>query len=306
MNNTNNTNNNNINTKKMNNTNKINNNINKKIITINDKYKNLLIGGISGAVSRTLTAPLELIKIQQQNYYLKHSQWNNVLKNEGILGFWKGNFTNCIRIFPQSAINFYCFNVFKKILEENSSTLQTQSSFNAGLISGILSITAIYPLENARTRLSLQINKKYYYSLFDVFKKTKIINLYKGLGTSLIGFPPYNAISFSINEIFKKEEKYITNKYYININIYKLISGGLSGIIAVSITYPTDVIRRRLQIQKMNNNIPNYNGLIDCIIKMKKNEGIYSFYRGLNITYIKIFPMMSIQFYMFDILQNIL
>ena len=34
--------------------------------------RDLLIGGISGIVSRTTTAPLELWKIQQQNYTLKN------------------------------------------------------------------------------------------------------------------------------------------------------------------------------------------------------------------------------------------
>ena len=31
--------------------------------------RDLLIGGLSGIVSRTTTAPLELWKIQQQNYF---------------------------------------------------------------------------------------------------------------------------------------------------------------------------------------------------------------------------------------------
>ena len=32
----------------------------------------MMIGGIAGVISRTLTAPLELNKIQQQNYFMKN------------------------------------------------------------------------------------------------------------------------------------------------------------------------------------------------------------------------------------------
>ena len=65
----------------------------------------LLIGGLSGVNSRTLTAPLELYKIQRQNTFMPHSTLRAVVKKEGFRYLWKGNATNCIRVFPQSAIN---------------------------------------------------------------------------------------------------------------------------------------------------------------------------------------------------------
>lgn len=294
-----------------------NNNLKKKY-----DYKNLLIGGLAGAISRTSTAPLELLKIQQQNYFLKKSQWKSVLKNEGVFGLWKGNYTNCIRIFPQSSINFFIFKHMKKVLEESSWNKNEKNnkdkliSFSSGLISGIISVSCVYPLENARTRLALQMNKEYYNSLYDVFKKTPLKDLYRGLGTSIIGFSPYNAISFMLNDLFKKNDnkKYIETiiqhklnlkkKIEIQNDIYKLFCGGLSGLISVSITYPTDLIRRRLQIQNMDKNIPKYNGIYDCIKKIYIQEGIYGLYRGILTTYIKIFPAMAIQFYMLESLHN--
>ena len=43
-------------------------------------FKDLIIGGCAGVISRTCTAPLELYKIQSQNSYLKESNIRNVLK----------------------------------------------------------------------------------------------------------------------------------------------------------------------------------------------------------------------------------
>ena len=39
--------------------------------------------------------------------YQKLSEcFNSTIKNEGVLGLWKGNFLNCLRYFPASACTF--------------------------------------------------------------------------------------------------------------------------------------------------------------------------------------------------------
>ena len=76
----------------------------------------LFIGGIAGIISRTSTAPLELLKIQRQNNYIPHSTLKDVIKIEGLRHLWKGNAINCVRIFPQYAINFAVFEKAKKVL----------------------------------------------------------------------------------------------------------------------------------------------------------------------------------------------
>ena len=76
--------------------------------------KDFLIGGTAAIISRTATAPLELIRLQKQNHFLKNNNISNVIRNEGLRHLWKGNYTNCIRIFPQYATNFMLYERFKK------------------------------------------------------------------------------------------------------------------------------------------------------------------------------------------------
>ncbi len=95
--------------------------------------RDLLIGGMSGIISRTLTAPLELWKIQKQNYFMPNSTIKDVVKKEGIRYLWKGNFTNCVRIFPQYSVNFAVYGKINKSLEthiknKNIDGLQIKSS----------------------------------------------------------------------------------------------------------------------------------------------------------------------------------
>ena len=82
----------------------------------------LMIGGIAGALSRTLTAPLELNKIQKQNHFMPNSTIKDVLRKEGVRYLWKGNGVNCMRVFPQYAINYTVYrNVLKHMKLENKT-----------------------------------------------------------------------------------------------------------------------------------------------------------------------------------------
>ncbi len=270
---------------------------------------NMTIGGLSGVISRTATAPLELQKIQQQNRYMPNSTLRDVIREEGIRGLWKGNYVNSIRIFPQSAINFACYQFTKSYFFNCSFLTPIKNNivflnFLSGTIAGLVSMTAIYPLENIRSRLSLQTNKNHYNGIIDVFRKTPTKQLYNGLKMSLIGFAPYNALNFMFYGLLKSNT-YFESYKISNPLIYQLVCGGLAGTLAVSFTYPSDLIRRRLQLQGFDTIVPKYNGIIDCVQKIYRHEGgIHALYKGLGACYIKIFPAIAIQFWAMEMLTK--
>lgn len=262
----------------------------------------LLIGGLAGVISRTITAPLELNKIQGQNSYMPHSTLRATLQKEGITGLWKGNYTNCIRIFPQMAINFAVYNGFQNHISHMlPSYLQDYTHFIGGAFGGAISMSIIYPLENARSRLSLQSKHSHYNGLYDVFKKTPLRTLYNGLRMSIFGFVPYSALNYGFFNLYKG---LVAGDPTSVSGIEKLLCGGLAGLSAVSFTYPTDLIRRRLQLQGFDPLVPKYNGIVDCVSKIVKTEGINGLYRGLIPCYMKIFPASGIQFFIFETLRS--
>ena len=247
-----------------------------------------LIGGLGGIISRTCVAPIELNRIQRQNYFIPNANLTDVYKKEGFRFFWKGNGVNCIRIFPQIAVNYSVFrqskNIFKNTFE-NKNTV----NFVSGCFAGCVSMISTYPLETTRTYLSLQTNKNKYKGILDALTKIPIRQLYQGSKMSLFGFGGYSGIQYS-------------SYYYFNSIIKdtsfdsKFIGGGLAGLFSVSITYPTDLIRRRLQLQGFDSTVPKYNGICDAIRKVYKHEGFFGFYRGLSMTYLKTAPAVAIQF----------
>jgi len=268
---------------------------------MSDSLWYLLIGGCSSIVSRTCTSPLEIYRLQKQNRFIPGSSLKYILKNEGVLGFWKGNGVNCMRVFPQYAINYTIYrNVLKHMTFEN----KFHNIFVSSFLAGSLSMLCIYPLETSRTFLSLQSNKNQYKNLLDIVKKVPFKNLYGGSMMSVMGFAPWNAISLTCFNIYND---FLHKNYEIeNPNLTKLVCGGFAGMTAISITYPTDLIRRRLQLQHFGcDSVPEYNGIIDCAKKVLKSEGLIGLYRGLPAAYIKTFPSLAIQLYMIDTLGEL-
>lgn len=257
--------------------------------------RDLLIGGISGIVSRTITAPLELWKIQQQNYFIPNSTFRDVLQKEGMRYLWKGNYTNCIRIFPQYSINFAAFQFFNKKIETYIEN-QNAKNFVSGSLAGLVAMSVVYPLETIRSRLALQTNKSHYSGLVDAFLKTSIREKYRGLGMSLLGFAPYNGLNFAFFYYYKN----IFSNFIEAEDMVNLVAGGVSGMSAVSWTYPSDLVRRRLQLQGFDKSVPKYNGIRDCFRQIIRQEGIKGLYRGFGACYIKIFPTVGIQFWCFE------
>ena len=257
----------------------------------------LLSGGIAGIVSRTGVAPLELYKIQRQATFIPNANMKSILQKEGIRYLWKGNMTNCVRIAPQMAVNYSVFGYSKKHIDVGNKDI---NNLICGALGGSVSMATIYPLETVRSRLSLQLQKSHYNGIYDCLKTMHVREMYSGLRMSLLGITPYCALNFAFYHNIKDyfEEKHVPN------HLNKLLSGGFSAMAAVSFTYPTDLMRRQLQLQGFDKTVPKYDGIIDCGKKIVRNQGFRGLYKGLLASYISIFPKFALQFWSFEIAQE--
>ena len=261
-------------------------------------YQDLISGAVAGVISRTMVAPIELYRVQRQNSFIPNTTIRDVFKREGIRHLWKGNGTNCIRVVPQLAINWSLYQKVKPISESMIENKKA-ANFVSGVGVGVTSMFLTYPLEVSRSFLSLQSNKNKYTGIVDIFRKNSTRQLYQGVHASLIGYGLLTGLQYS-------SYGYINDKLKGTMFDTKLLSGGICGCFSVSIMYPGDLIRRRLQIQNFDPSVPKYNGIIDCIKKIVRSEGVPGLYRGLLADYAKTFPTFAIQFYTLDKMKNFL
>ena len=189
-----------------------------------------LMGGVSAAVSKTLAAPIELIKLRLQNmdammksgalttpYTGIVNCGSRIMSEEGVKSLWKGNGTNVLRYFPTQALNFSFKDYFKRLFGKDKKRdgywIWFAGNLASGGAAGSASLTFVYSLDYARTRLSNDLKsakkggEKQFNGLIDVYKKTLasdgIAGLYRGFVISCVGIVIYRGLYFGVYDSIK-------------------------------------------------------------------------------------------------------
>jgi solute carrier family 25 (adenine nucleotide translocator) protein 4/5/6/31 len=270
-----------------------------------DMAMDFLAGGVSGIVSKTMTAPIERVKliIQTQDANPKiisgevprytgiGNCFVRVRAEQGIGAFWRGNFTNCIRYFPTQAINLMSKDAIKNLFPKKDPKKEFWPFFAVNLASGGLagavSLCFVYPLDYARTRLASDVGsgKKSFNGLGDCIMKTAQgpkgpLSLYNGFGISVAGIIPYRGVQFGLNDTIKGINPWGKETSFIGI-ASKWAGAQFSVIMSGFVTYPFDTVRRRLQMEsekKMEERI--YKGAVHCAQKIIADEGMKAMFKG--------------------------
>lgn len=267
--------------------------------------KDFLAGGVSGAVSKTITAPIERVKLiiqtQDANPKIKSGEvprytgivncFRRVASEQGVAAMWRGNFTNCIRYFPTQALNLASKDTIKAAFPKYSPKTDFWKFFATNLASGGaaggFSLCFVYPLDYARTRLASDVGKgkKTFNGLGDCLVKTArgpkgVLSLYNGFGVSVAGIIPYRGVQFGLNDTIKGLNPWDKEVTFRGI-ASKWAGAQISVIMSGFVTYPFDTVRRRLQ---MESELPMekrmYTGALNCFNKIVADEGSAALFKG--------------------------
>jgi solute carrier family 25 (adenine nucleotide translocator) protein 4/5/6/31 len=263
-----------------------------------------LAGGISAALSKTLVAPIERVKLvlqtQDSNPDIKSGKVprytgivscaSRLAAEQGTSSLWRGNLANVIRYFPTQAFNFAFKDTFKNMFPHYSAKREFWKFFVVNMASGGLagaaSLCIVYPLDFARTRLASDLGKagqREFTGLLDclvkVTKATGPLSLYRGFGVSVQGIIVYRGSYFGLYDtakgvLFKDEKK-------ANI-LYKWAVAQTVTALAGVFSYPFDTVRRRMMMmagRKAGTEL-QYTGTLDCWRKIAQQEGFSAFFKG--------------------------
>lgn len=266
---------------------------------------NFLAGGVSGAVAKTTTAPIERVKLiiqtQDANPKIISGEvkrytgivdcFSRVASEQGIKAFWRGNLTNIIRYFPTQAFNFAFKDGIKAMFPKADKNTEFVKFFLINVASGGLagagSLCIVYPLDYARTRLASDVGggKAQFNGLLDCLKKTAasggVKSLYNGIGVSITGIIPYRGVYFGLFDTLSGYNPYQKDENGFIRAGSKFLCAQTSAISAGYASYPFDTVRRRLQMQSEK---PEsewvYKGTADCFSKIVKEEGTTALFKG--------------------------
>ena len=278
-------------------------------------------GGLAGIVSRTAVAPLERVKIllqvqvlsaqgQPLKYTSVSGSLRRLLETEGPRGLMRGNFANCVRVFPASALQFSSYGVLKGLLY-GDSTLTSVDRLVAGALDGAIAQTLTYPLDLVRALLTVNMTAKdsrpkgILGTMADVVKTSGVRGLFIGLVPSLCGIMPYVGIDFCVYDTLRPMLPKKPNSEEPMV-AFKLLAGAFAGACGQTVAYPLDTVRRILQVQqvKVKRDGVKYAGMIDCFVGVVKRDGFLALYHGLFANYLKVIPSVAISFTVFESVQK--
>lgn len=292
-----------------------------------DLNASFISGGIAGAVLRTVVSPFERAKILLQLQGLGTAAYNGMFltilkmyREEGWRGWFRGNFLNCVRIFPYSAVQYSVFEKTKVLILQYKGTdeLRASERLVAGSAGGISSVLVTYPLDLIRARITIQtasLNKlnrgklvkppTVFGTLKEVYRNEGgITGLYKGLVPTTLGVAPYVAINFTLYE--KLRDLMDNSPQDWSNPMWKLLAGAFSLFVGGVLIYPLDLLRKRYQVASMAGGELGfqYRLVTHALVHIFTNEGFGGAYKGLTANLYKIVPSMAVSWLVYDSLRE--
>jgi len=261
--------------------------------------ENFMLSGVAAGVSKTAAAPIERVKllVQNQGEMLKQGvldkPYNGVLDctkrtmaNEGLISFWRGNLANVLRYFPTQALNFAFKDTIKGMFAVNKNATYVEKfgkNILSGGVAGSMSLTFVYSLDYARTRLANDAKsgkkggERKFNGLIDVYKKTiasdGVAGLYRGFTISCVGIFIYRGMYFGLYDSLKP----ILLGDNASVFLSFVLGWGVT-VTAGLMSYPIDTIRRRMMMT--SGAAVKYKNSMDCAVQVMKNEGFMSLMKG--------------------------
>ncbi|CAJ2672243.1 unnamed protein product [Trifolium pratense] len=271
----------------------------------------LIAGGVAGAASRTATAPLDRLKVVLQVQTTKAHIMpavKDLWKAGGLVGFFRGNGLNVLKVAPESAIRFYTYEMMKTFIVdakggEEKADIGGMGRLLAGGIAGAVAQTAIYPMDLVKTRLQTYSCATGKVPSLGTLAKDILVQdgpraFYRGLIPSILGIIPYAGIDLAAYETLKEMSK----KYIIQEGepgpLVQLGCGTVSGALGATCVYPLQVVRTRMQARG------TYKGMGDVFKKTLQHEGFRGFYKGIFPNLLKVVPSASITYMVYESMKK--
>ncbi|KAL6571062.1 Nicotinamide adenine dinucleotide transporter 2, mitochondrial [Orobanche gracilis] len=280
-------------------------------------------GAAAGAIAATFVCPLDVIKTRLQVHGLPKMQpsgrqdLQTIVRNEGLRGLYRGLTPTLAALLPNWAVYFTVYGHLKELLhsyEGSKDQLTIASNMIAAAGAGAATSIATNPLWVVKTRLQTQGMRQDVVPYKNIFSAlTRIAHeegfrgWYSGLLPSLAGishvaiqFPAYERIKFYLA---KRE-----NKSCNELNSWEVaVASSFAKVVASVLTYPHEVVRSRLQEQgQVRNPKLQYAGVVDCIKKVLRNEGVPGFYRGCATNLLRTTPSAVITFTSYEMIHRFL
>eukprot|EP00246_Nothoceros_aenigmaticus_P005399 TRINITY_DN1743_c0_g1_i1.p1 TRINITY_DN1743_c0_g1~~TRINITY_DN1743_c0_g1_i1.p1 ORF type:complete len:334 (+),score=68.66 TRINITY_DN1743_c0_g1_i1:1139-2140(+) len=276
--------------------------------------KHLFAGGMSGAVSRTIVAPLERIKVMSMvDREAAREGFSGVLrkiwKEEGVAGLFRGNLLNVMRIAPTKAVEFFVYDNLKEAILRKSERVDISGGERMlfGSIASMAGTFVTHPVDTVRSVITVggaAAGRTMTDVTQDIIQREGLLGLYRGLGPNMTRVAPYGAINFFVYDQLKQWYRKKIGPGGDLGALPTMLFGALAGASAQTAVYPLEMVQRRLQVQAIRRGPVLYKNMLDAFQTIIREEGAAALYAGLIPNYLKLIPAAAISFLVYEALKK--
>ena len=191
-----------------------------KFFEEHEQIRHSLAGGLGGAIGMIISTPFDVVRTRliaqdaNKGYKNINDAFKKIFKKEGFKGLFRGIVPAVTQIAPLAAIQFWSYNL---IISQSKLLLDSPASrftiLFAGILSGVISKSCVYPLDLTKRRLQIQQfqaqrtsfgNNIYCTGLIDCLMQTVrnegLKGLYKGLVPTIIKSGTVSGLHFLFYE----------------------------------------------------------------------------------------------------------
>lgn len=249
-------------------------------------------GGVSAAMASAITHPIDLLKVQLQTQStrrvspLELSQ--NILREQGILGFYSGLSAATVRQLTATQTRFSVYEMGKNYLDAESLTSRILLATFAGVLGGILGVPA--SVVNTRMQNDLQLPpelRRNYKNVFDglnrIYHEEGIRSLFIGGSTSIIRLV---VLTIGQSVVYDQAKPLILKIPHFTDNLRThLCTSIVAALSATVMTLPLDVVGIRFMSAKKG----EYKNIMDVTVQTAR-EGPLAFFKGFVPTSLRLGP----------------
>nr|VWP00636.1 Cytochrome P450 monooxygenase CYP52X1 [Ganoderma boninense] len=257
---------------------------------------------------------------------------SKIYREHGVRGLLQGHSATLLRIAPYAAIKFMTYDQLEPLLMPTRESETNLRRFTAGAISaGLTSVFFTYPLEIIRVRMAYYTQKsssgppkrpsfltaaRHIYregpgaapsphppaaastpsqpAQATMFSRFPILKFYRGFTVTMAGMIPYAGTSFLFWGLLRARFLKHNGKPKSG-PLEDLAIGAVSGALAQSVSYPFEVVRRRMQVGGLTQP-DRWMRWGETVRTIFVTSGWKGFYIGLSIGYLKVVPMTAVSY----------
>ncbi|KAH3872288.1 mitochondrial glycine transporter-like [Dreissena polymorpha] len=244
--------------------------------------KSFLAGSLSGTCSTILFQPLDLVKTRVQAAVSVNGSRpasmvaiaTGVIKQDKIVGLWRGIVPSIIRCIPGIGIYFSTIHTLKGKFETTKSPLE---SMLIGGTARSVAVVSVLPFTVLKTRYE---SGEFQYSnmlrgIMSIYHLEGLKGLFSGLSATMLRDVPFSGLYFMFYTQLKQLAS-TANVSQFQLPMVNFTCGITSGMLASMITQPADVVKTHMQLYPKK-----YGRLRNAAIFVYERDGLTGFWRGI-------------------------